>query len=63
MSKAAVKRTANAMSETDSLVLFDTRLASENIRLSKREYESCRHYLRDISRSCRQDNAHYIKLS
>jgi LuxR family transcriptional regulator, activator of tox operons len=45
VSTAAVKRTANAMSETDPLVLFDARIASDGIRLSKREYESCRHLI------------------
>jgi LuxR family transcriptional regulator, activator of tox operons len=45
VSTAAVKRTANAMSETDPLVLFDARIASDGVRLSKREYESCRHLI------------------
>jgi LuxR family transcriptional regulator, activator of tox operons len=45
VSTAAVKRTANAVAETDPLVLFDARIASENVRLSKREYESCRHLI------------------
>lgn len=44
-STAAVKRTANAMTDTDPLVLFDARIASDGIRLSKREYESCRHLI------------------
>lgn len=42
---AAVKRTANAMCETDPLVLFEARIATDGIRLSKREYESCRHLI------------------
>jgi LuxR family transcriptional regulator, activator of tox operons len=44
-STAAVKRTANTVTETDPLVLFDARIASEGVRLSKREYESCRHLI------------------
>jgi LuxR family transcriptional regulator, activator of tox operons len=42
---AAVKRTANAMPETNPLVLFDARIARDDIHLSKREYESCRHLI------------------
>ncbi|MFM0209962.1 helix-turn-helix transcriptional regulator [Paraburkholderia sediminicola] len=44
-STAAIKRTANTITETDPLVLFDARIASDGIRLSKREYEICRHLL------------------
>lgn len=44
-STAAVKRTANAVTETDPLVLFDARIANDGVRLSKREYESCRHLI------------------
>jgi DNA-binding CsgD family transcriptional regulator len=45
VSTAAVKRTANAMPETNPLVLFDARIARDGIHLSKREYESCRHLI------------------
>ncbi|WP_168790564.1 helix-turn-helix transcriptional regulator [Paraburkholderia aromaticivorans] len=44
-STAAVKRTANTVGETDPLVLFDARIASDGVRLSKREYGSCRHLI------------------
>ncbi len=45
-STAAIKRTANAVVDTDPLVLFDARIVSDGIRLSKREYETCRHLIR-----------------
>jgi DNA-binding CsgD family transcriptional regulator len=45
VSTAAVKRTANAMPETNPLVLFDARIARDGVHLSKREYESCRHLI------------------
>ncbi|NLP63158.1 response regulator transcription factor [Paraburkholderia sacchari] len=45
-STAAIKRTANAVTDTDPLVLFDARIERDGIRLSKREYETCRHLIR-----------------
>jgi DNA-binding CsgD family transcriptional regulator len=44
-STTAAKRVAHPIADAHPLALFDARIAADGIRLSKREYETCKHLI------------------